>query len=82
MNLKHEISILRKLDHKNIVKYIYTDADSAANRVDIILEYLPGGSIRGLLEKFHRFDEKLTRIYIRQMLQGLEYLHANGVIHR
>lgn len=50
--------------------------------MDIVLEFVPGGSIRQLLDKFHAFDERLVKIYTRQMLEGLRYLHANGVIHR
>lgn len=28
------------------------------------------------------FPEGQTREYLRQMLLGLEYLHANGIAHR
>lgn len=33
-------------------------------------------------QKFGEFPESLVVTYIKQTLQGLEYLHANGVIHR
>jgi serine/threonine protein kinase len=56
-SLKHEIKLLRQLQHKNIVKYMYSDVCSDKTGIDIILEYVPGGSIRNLLNKFSRFDE-------------------------
>ena len=41
------------------------------------MEYVPGGSIASLVHKFGRFEEPLVRVYTRQLLQGLEYLHRN-----
>ena len=31
--------------------------------VDIVLEYVPGGSIRSNLNKFGKFEERITSIY-------------------
>lgn len=33
--------------------------------VDIVMEYMPGGSLRGLLDKFGKFDENLIKVYLR-----------------
>jgi len=63
------------LSHPNIVKYIYTDICTEGQGIDIILEYVPGGSIRSLLDKFGCFHENLIKIYVRQILEGLHYLH-------
>ena len=38
--------------------------------------------MRQLLEKFFKFDEKLVKVYTRQILFGLDYLHHNDIIHR
>jgi serine/threonine protein kinase len=62
-NLKREISLLKALSHKNIVKYIHTDVNEDKTAVDIILEYVPGGSIRALLSRFDKFEEKMVRKY-------------------
>lgn len=82
MALKYEISILRELDHPHIVKYLYTDADPIKKRVDILLEYVPGGSLSELLKKFGPFNEKITKIYLIQMLDALSYIHSKGIVHR
>ena len=74
--------MLKALNHPNIVKYYQTDLSPDGSGVDIILELVPGGSIRQLLDKYHAFDERLVKIYTRQMLEGLCYLHKNGIIHR
>ena len=80
--LKYEVSIMRELNHPNIVKYIYTDADPNKKRMDILLEYVPGGSLSGLLKRFGGFNEKITKIYLRQILDALTYIHSKGIIHR
>jgi len=50
--------------------------------LNIFLEYIAGGSISSLIHKYGKLNENIVRIYTRQILQGLEYLHWNGVVHR
>jgi len=78
--LEQEIDMLRSLSHKNIVKYVGTSRDR--NHLNIFLEYIAGGTIAGLIKKYGKFQENLIRIYTKQILEGLEYLHAHNVIHR
>ncbi len=79
-SLETEIELLSKLSHKNIVRYIGTSRDNT--HFNILLEYAAGGSIADLLKKYGHFNEKLIRIYTRQISEGLEYLHAHDIIHR
>ena len=72
--------MLRTLNHPNIVKYFGSEIHEDQSGVDIILEFVPGGSIKQLLDKFKSFDERLVKIYTRQMLEGLKYLHENNTI--
>jgi mitogen-activated protein kinase kinase kinase ANP1 len=78
--LELEIEILSGLKHKNIVRYIGTTKDS--QYFNIFLEYEAGGSIAELIKKYGQFTETLIRVYAKQILEGLEYLHAHNVIHR
>jgi len=50
--------------------------------VDILLEYVPNGSIKNLLDKFGPFNEQIARIYSKQIIEGINYLHSNNIIHR
>ena len=50
--------------------------------VSIFMQFVPGGSIYNLLTRFGAFDEEVFCNYTRQILEGVEYLHANNVIHR
>lgn len=48
----------------------------------IILEYCENGSLHTICKKFGKFPESLVAVYICQVLEGLLYLHEQGVIHR
>ncbi|GAA5885013.1 hypothetical protein JCM16303_006517 [Sporobolomyces ruberrimus] len=75
-----EIDLLKNLHHSNIVQYRgYARTDSA---LYIILEYCENGSLSAIIKKFGRFPESLVGLYALQVLQGLLYLHDQGVIHR
>ena len=70
-----------RFDHPNIVKYLGMERPSA-NMLCIFLEYVPGGSIRSLIDKFGALTATLVRVYTKQLLLGLEYLHRHGIAHR
>ncbi|CED83961.1 ste11alpha protein [Phaffia rhodozyma] len=78
--LETEIELLKELQHDNIVQYLDSSMDAA--HLNIFLEYVPGGSVTALLGNYGAFEEALVRIFVRQTLQGLVYLHEKGIIHR
>lgn len=81
-NLRTEISMLMTLSHKNIIKYLQTEVSPDMSSVYIVLEYISGGSIRDLLNRFIVFDEHLVKIYTKQLLKGLAFLHSKRILHR
>lgn len=78
--LEAEVDVLKNLKHENIVRYLGTERTGDA--LHIFLEYVPGGSIASLLTRFGAFPEAVIRAYTAQLLRGLEYLHARGIMHR
>ncbi|KAJ9180227.1 hypothetical protein P3X46_008499 [Hevea brasiliensis] len=78
--LEEEVKLLKNLSHPNIVRYLGTDREEET--LNILLEFVPGGSISSLLGKFGPFPEAVIRTYTKQLLLGLEYLHNNGIMHR
>ena len=94
--LEKEISVMKRLEHPHIVRYLGTERaredhgreDGAGvlsnlpNQVYIFLEYIPGGSLSRMLKQFGGFSTEIIRRYTKQILHGLVYLHNAGIIHR
>ncbi|XP_024038846.1 mitogen-activated protein kinase kinase kinase 2 isoform X2 [Citrus clementina] len=78
--LEEEVKLLKDLSHPNIVRYLGTVREEES--LNILLEFVPGGSISSLLGKFGPFPEAVMRTYTKQLLLGLEYLHNHGIMHR
>ncbi|XP_042454859.1 MAP3K epsilon protein kinase 1-like [Zingiber officinale] len=80
--IMQEIDLLKNLNHKNIVKYL--GSIKTKTHLHIVLEYVENGSLANIIKpnKFGPFPEPLVAFYIAQVLEGLVYLHEQGVIHR
>ncbi|CAK4148505.1 unnamed protein product [Aphanomyces euteiches] len=78
--IESEINLLKKLHHENIVKYYNTIKED--DFLYIVLEYMENGSLAQFMKKFGTLSETLVAMYITQVLRGLAYLHAQGVLHR
>ncbi|KAF8489636.1 kinase-like protein [Russula emetica] len=75
-----EIDLLKNLNHPNIVKY--KGFVKTPEYLYIILEFCENGSLHNICKRFGKFPENLVAVYISQVLEGLVYLHDQGVIHR
>lgn len=78
--LQREIQLLRDLHHENIVQYLGSNSDGQF--LNIFLEYVPGGSVATLLNNYGPLEEPLIRIFVKQILCGLNYLHGRDIVHR
>ena len=85
INLKRELQILHKLKHDNIVKI--KDFQSTKRNNYVVMEYCNGGN----LFEYKRFYEKVTKStlneffiqkIIRQITDGLQYMHSQNIVHR
>eukprot|EP01034_Spumella_vulgaris_P022220 gene22220-28334_t len=79
-SLQREIRVMWDLDCEFIVRYLGT---SRSDRyLFIVLEYVTGGSIAGMLSQFGVFSENLVKRFSLQIVTGVDYLHTKGIIHR
>ncbi|KAF6361781.1 mitogen-activated protein kinase kinase kinase 19 [Rhinolophus ferrumequinum] len=78
--LQEEVDLLKALKHVNIVAYLGTCLEE--NTVSIFMEFVPGGSISSIINRFGPLPEMVFCKYTKQILQGIAYLHENCVVHR
>jgi serine/threonine protein kinase len=69
-----------KLDHPNIVRAIDLAVDGSS--VYLVMEYVEGDSLGGLIARNGRLPEGQAVRIITQAAQGLHYAHGRRVIHR
>ncbi|KAL5536788.1 CDC15_1 [Sanghuangporus sanghuang] len=77
--LMREVETVKSLSHPSIVKYEGMSKDS--DTLNIVLEYAENGSLGQTLKAFGKLNEKLVATYVIKILEGLDYLHRNDVVH-
>ena len=80
-----KLNVLYKLDHKNIIRAINVsdgDAYDENGNFRILYESLKLKNVEKLIEEYGSLDEKIIKMYIKQLLEGLKYLHENNVYHK
>lgn len=78
-NLIEEINILRRINHEHVVSMKKFTWD--AHNIYLILEYCPGGNLSEFIRSKGRLDEKMVQHFTQQLVQGLEVLHAENIVH-
>ena len=83
--LDTEIFLLRHLKHNNII--VLEDIKQTTSHYYITMEYCNGGSLLNCLLKYKfvnqkPFPEDIVQYLMRQIVEGLKYIHQNDIIHR
>ncbi|KPM08452.1 serine/threonine-protein kinase SIK3-like protein [Sarcoptes scabiei] len=79
--LLREIDIMKRIgSHKNIVRlYQVMHSD---RHVMLVTEYCQGGELFEQLVNKGRLSENNSRFYFNQIIDAVQYLHMNGIVHR
>ncbi|XP_030742787.1 death-associated protein kinase 2 isoform X1 [Echinops telfairi] len=77
--IEREVSILRQVLHPNII----TLHDVYENRTDVvlILELVSGGELFDFLAQKESLSEEEATSFIKQILEGVHYLHTKKIAH-
>jgi len=78
--LGREIDIMKKVNHANVLKLqeVYETDEIIA----LVMELVDGGELFYKIVEKGNYSEKDAAKIVRQMIQGVEYLHAQGIAHR
>lgn len=74
-----EFEILKLMNHEKVIK-LY-DGFLFSEKLYIITEYLCGVNVLQHFAFKSKYSEDMVAIVIRQILEGVQYLHHMGVVH-
>ncbi|XP_063780612.1 obscurin-like [Pseudophryne corroboree] len=74
-----ERDILSEVSHSRVTKLL--DAFETKKTLILILELCCGEEILDRLYRKHTFTEKEVKLYIRQLLEAIAYLHSRNILH-
>ncbi|XP_078532253.1 serine/threonine-protein kinase TBK1 [Lissotriton helveticus] len=80
-----EFEVLKKLNHKNIVKLFAIEEETATRHKVLVMEYCPCASLYTVLEEPSNafgLPESEFLIVSRDVVAGMNHLRENGIIHR
>ncbi|KAF4124131.1 protein-serine/threonine kinase [Geosmithia morbida] len=82
--IREEVAIMKKLNHPNLVSLIEVLDNPEEDSLYMVLEMCKKGVVMkvGLDEDVTPYSEETCRYWFRDLILGIEYLHAQGVIHR
>ncbi|CAL2028892.1 unnamed protein product [Caenorhabditis brenneri] len=75
-NIHHNLT---KIGHANIIKMCKINRYEASCR--LYMEFADGGELGGKIGE-DGMDLEMAKFYFRQIVEGLSFLHSNGVVHR
>eukprot|EP00667_Euglena_gracilis_P002896 EG_transcript_2902 len=78
--LLQEYEMFASFDHPNLVKQFAFEFTEG--KCSIYMQYVPGGSVSSVISQFKHLHEGIIRTYTRQLLAGLDFLHAHSIVHR
>lgn len=75
---------MKKLNHHNLVSLIEVLDDPNEDSLYMVLEMCKKGVVMkvGMNEKADPYDPESCRCWFRDLILGIEYLHAQGIVHR
>ena len=83
--INNEISILKDVNHPNIIKFIEKHEDS--NNIYIVEEFYNGVDLFQALKRYQNgndkgFPEEIVQYIMKEIIEGVKYLHNKRIIHR
>ena len=80
-DFESEARLLQRVrPHEHVVRFIGVAFEG--DRIMIVLEYLPGGSLIDLLESSAKLHRGQIIDWLRGVAAGMMHLRSHGVIHR
>ncbi|XP_042036706.1 probable serine/threonine-protein kinase At1g54610 [Salvia splendens] len=80
--MAREISILRRLDHPNVMRLKAIVISSISGSLYLVFDYMKHDLAKLLESSKFKLTEPQIKFYMQQILRGLEHCHSRGILHR
>jgi calcium-dependent protein kinase len=77
---RQEISIMKQMDHPNIIKLFETFEDN--RNIYLVMELCTGGELFDRIIELGHLTEHQAAVLMQQILRAIYYMHQNKVMHR
>ena len=74
------MGILHTLRHEKLASYL--KPEFKGNELSVVMELSEGGTLKNHIQNQGKMSEDEIVLLVRQMLEGLSYLHQAGVLHK
>ncbi|XP_006272910.2 maternal embryonic leucine zipper kinase [Alligator mississippiensis] len=78
--IKIEIDAMKNLSHQHICRLYHVM--ETPKKIFMVLEYCPGGELFDYIISKDRLSEEEARIFFRQIISAIAYVHSQGYAHR
>ncbi|XP_034714341.1 maternal embryonic leucine zipper kinase [Etheostoma cragini] len=78
--VKLEIEAMKNLSHQHVCRLYHVIETST--QIFMVLEYCPGGELFDYIIAKDRLSEEETRVFFRQIVSAMAYVHSQGYAHR
>ena len=78
--LMQEVMIMKKMNHVNVIKLL--EVFESKRFIFIVMEYSRGKNLHKMIKEKGIYSEEQTKIIIKQLLEGLNYIHSQNILHR
>ena len=84
LRLNREVSILKHLNHPNIIKFYGSKITS--KHIYTIFDYYYGGDLLTFFEKYQQkkgkpFSQEIIQHLMKQIIEGVKYIHGLNIVH-
>lgn len=78
--LQREIDIMARVQHKNVLRLF--EIFDTASQLSLVMELVNGGELFYKIVDKGSYSEMEARDIVRQLVEGVDYLHNQGIAHR
>lgn len=80
--ITNEKELLKDLRHQSIVKLYEAIRDDEHGYELLFMELCTGGDLLHYLRRRRRLEEPIAKLFLKQLMNGLGYLHSKDIAHR